>query len=428
MIDVERVLRGQDPAAAVDLPTAESPMGRHVRALVRPPSGIGRPAYRRDRPFRRRPGGRLAAVAAMAAATAAAVGVAVAFLPGAGHPESAAATTFDRLADQAGRAVTTLAPGQYAYTETETTGQSVGVEVSAATGAVVYRYSFTTTVQTWVGADGSGRRVETTDPTPRFPTAADRAAWVAAGRPDLDQVPAVQHNPQVWRFGPGGRPVGASGGAAPATEPDPLYDATGLPTDPTALAQALASGKGIDPSLATAAGCAGGQLTTPCVSFQRAVALLEGPAVGSSPALRSALFHVLASLPGVRAVGTVTDPAGRKGTELELVTHPTIGPVVVQCPAPSGGGLFMVAEPFGNNGAATVDYRLVVDPRSTTVLAVWDGPVARGGVSLTTCSGQPAAVATTGTWTTVLSSGVVGSDHATPAHRVRSAGSRTTTV
>ncbi len=71
-----------------------------------------------------------------------------------------------------------------------------------------------------------------------------------------------------------------------------------LPTDPTALATVLRrcdTGQGRNPDQ---------QLFSTCAEL-----LGESPA---SPSLRRALYHVAATVPGVRADGTVTDSAGRR--------------------------------------------------------------------------------------------------------------------
>lgn len=63
--------------------------------------------------------------------------------------------------------------------------------------------------------------------------------------------------------------------------------------------------------------------STPGGAFYVAMLLLTGPSVGSSPALRSALFQVMASQPGDKVVGKATTHSGRKGI---AVLTPPLGP------------------------------------------------------------------------------------------------------
>ena len=122
---------------------------------------------------------------------------------------------------------TSLGAGQYAYTEVERpTMTSVGTSKQGGPSITEY---FTGTVQTWVAADGSGRQVTTTDATPHFYTAADQAAWVAEGSPPGVIPPSQLTTVQV--FGPDT--------ASEVNGPIPLYNVTGLPTDPTTLSQLL---------------------------------------------------------------------------------------------------------------------------------------------------------------------------------------------
>jgi hypothetical protein len=108
---------------------------------------------------------------------------------------------------------------------------------------------------------------------PMFPTAADRKAWIAAGRPQV--------NPRE------------DSGTFPAPpRPD-------LPTDPDALyaklySRAVGHGHGTESEMFTLVGDA----------------LRESDA---SPALRAALYEVAARIPGVELVGPTRDRIGRRG-------------------------------------------------------------------------------------------------------------------
>jgi ABC-type cobalamin transport system permease subunit len=50
------------------------------------------------------------------------------------------------------------------------------------------------------------------------------------------------------------------------------------------------------------------------VVYDRIALLLSTPLVGSSPALESAIYQVLAQVPGIESLGTMTDHSGRTGT------------------------------------------------------------------------------------------------------------------
>jgi hypothetical protein len=92
-----------------------------------------------------------------------------------------------------------------------------------------------------------------------------------------------------------------------------LFDVSGLPTDPVSLGTLIADRHtgltGIDAE-------APGEANT----FAAVAQLLAGPDQGATPAFRSALYRVLAGLPGVIVSGSVTDSTGRSGLEVALTT------------------------------------------------------------------------------------------------------------
>jgi hypothetical protein len=141
-------------------------------------------------------------------------------------------------------------------------------------------------VETWLASDGSGTRV-TTVTEASFQTDADRAAWLKAGKPD---VPIVGEK-KTESFGPHG--LTSYDPSRLPTEAGPLLDALRVPPDGS------------------------GQLDDQQV-MARVVQLLAS--ADPSPALRSALFEVLADFSGIRDLGTVTDPLGRSGTGLVFPT------------------------------------------------------------------------------------------------------------
>jgi hypothetical protein len=133
--------------------------------------------------------------------------------------------------------------------------------------------------QIWIGADGSGRIVETFG-TPVFLSAQDHADWVADGSPALS-IPSSD-----TAFGPGGLSDGPTNLSA-------------LPTDPKALATMI-SARRIE-----------GGPPGPGEDFTQVGDLLRE--TDAPPALRAALFEVAEGIPGVQQLGTVTDHSGRSG-------------------------------------------------------------------------------------------------------------------
>jgi hypothetical protein len=74
--------------------------------------------------------------------------------------------------------------------------------------------------------------------------------------------------------------------------------------------------------------------------FGSAADLLAQPEVGVTPAFRSALYRVMANVPGVQLLGNVTDHSGQSGTGIagptymglrcQLVIYPTTGELLEQ--------------------------------------------------------------------------------------------------
>jgi hypothetical protein len=159
----------------------------------------------------------------------------------------------------------------------------------------------------------------------------DRAAWIAAGRPALRTnyhswdlrgqqarrfiswpgllFPRVEWNKQAWNR------------AAQQLQQ--------LPTDPTALEQRLRDNWWGDRigSVAARERCRNPVNARRCPNeaeatveiFQAATWLLARPI--TPPALRAALFRVLAGLEGIRVLGPVTDEAGRRGIAVAITVN-----------------------------------------------------------------------------------------------------------
>lgn len=321
------------------------------------------------------------------------------------HPS--VAMVFERLASRAAK-VQALRPGQYDYTETWGPGDS-GSSTLTGTPAhpVTVHYYLLVTTQTWVGPDGSGRRQEKTDPVPQFTTATDRAEWLASGR-SLKDIPTGVTT-QVEVFGPGGVPGKL-----------PLYNVAALPTKRAPLESVLATGTGLPRAL-------DGEVcprpaTLSCTVFLRAAALLVGPDSGSSPALRAALYRVLATVPGVHDVGRVRDHYGTRGTGLELVHHYRASRHAIVCP-----GFPTRSEARRRMTVSVPAYasiiEIIVNPATGGVLSINESgqgtPRTRALSACYSANGQITTTVTSRTsWRTVLSTGVVSSETAVPKSKV----------
>jgi hypothetical protein len=150
----------------------------------------------------------------------------------------------------------------------------------------------------WVGPDGSGRIAQVNQGTPSFLSPENKAKWVAAGSATLG-------NPQIDQtFGAGKLP---------------FLDFSTLPSDPAALAKIIRKGRVGPGGLVPAeTGPAGAYIaSSPSAELGHITGSLinEGYA---TPAMRSALYQVIAGLPGMELLGAVTDGIGRTGTAVAL--------------------------------------------------------------------------------------------------------------
>jgi hypothetical protein len=139
------------------------------------------------------------------------------------------------------------------------------------------------TREVWVGPKGG--RVRSTTGTPRFLSERDRRNWIAAGRPEIE----------------GGRNFDL---------PIPREKRNALPSDPDALFDELE-----DSSRGHSEGTYREMFTLAADAFR---------ATNITPALRAALYEVVAQIPGVELIGPVKDPVGRPGVAVAM-DHPNQG-------------------------------------------------------------------------------------------------------
>jgi hypothetical protein len=274
-------------ATASTAPASTSAAGPAPAARDRARHSRRRPAWlRRGLPA-------LAGGAALATAAAAAIAVTSGIdAGGVAPPPASAAEVLRHAAAVASKAPDlALAPGQRLHTRTE------GTELFTNYRRRSYLAIMTMRTDEWVGADGRGRLRWQMAGEPAFPTSVERAEWIADGRRSLTggrtgpidlppDAPAELHGKPYWL------------GHTPIT----YEQLRRLPADPVALAARIADGlrPGATPAQVP------GQL------FDAAGYLLaQTPA---PPALRSALYRVIANVPGVELLGEARDARGRAGT------------------------------------------------------------------------------------------------------------------
>ena len=213
----------------------------------------------------------VAAIAAVVALVAALIII----VPGPGSAPANAAQLLRQVAQVAAQAPGPAA-GSVEYQQTE---QRTAAVYSSPDGP--YTVFLDSQAETWVEADGSGRR-ETNEEQGVLASARDRARWESAGSPEFG---ASSH---ADTFGPSG---------------NPFRDLTGLSDDPEVLQQQL-------PHLI------GRDSVPDDLLFKLAGEVLAQP--DAPPSLRAALYRVLAGLPDVDVLGPTTDPSGRTGVGVSI--------------------------------------------------------------------------------------------------------------
>lgn len=238
---------------------------------------VHRPATRRRWPL---------AIAATAAVAVVAIVASVVLPSGETGGASPAAAAVLRHAAQiaAGRqAAAPPGPGQFVYTKSEGLVENTTVPA----GGRAFNVFQTVTRESWIAPDGSGR-IHQTEGQPRLATPADRAAWIADGRPDLND---------------------GSGNEDTTLDPGGLtyVDLSKLPTDPGQLKQLIET-RSIE-------GGPPGDAET----FTIIGDLLRE--TYAPPGVRSALYTIASELPGVELIGATHDHLGRPGTGVSFVSH-----------------------------------------------------------------------------------------------------------
>jgi hypothetical protein len=271
MTTIDQIIAGSDPLARRRGLTSESAEAQFLyeQVLAIAPS-LERQVAAPPRRHRR------ALVASSAAALLAlATGLSPLVI---GSNPSAAAAELQKLAHVAAAngLTTPLVPGQYEYTMSVSLGQETFADKPQ------FVVSYTGHRQIWIGADGSGRIVQTYSDFV-FPTPTDRANWIAQDKPNLARGGTNQ------TYGPGQLSTG------PTNE-------WKLPTD-------IATLSGLISSRSIESGPAG-----PAEDFVQVGDLLRE--TNAPSAVRSALFEVASQIPGVQLLGSMATPQGATGVGL----------------------------------------------------------------------------------------------------------------
>jgi hypothetical protein len=192
-------------------------------------------------------------------------------------------------------------PGRYWYVRER--GVKLGTNLDQAGSRKSFFYRFGYEEETWWALDGSisgrlraGRA--------RFLDDTERAAWVAAGRPDLGVPNTEIYSPKAKHW------IGGVGWLPPTYQ-----DLVALPTDPARLLARLTERiRTYRPGAFTTAFKRPQSQTQ--VLFGTIGYLLEHYPL--PPTLRAALYRVLTRLDGVKLVGGVTDLTGRRAVSVAI--------------------------------------------------------------------------------------------------------------
>jgi hypothetical protein len=283
MNDLDELLREFAPEAADDRAqrVAEAAVRRQLRHAITDGA-----AARAPRARRRRLPGRLV----LAGALAVAVVAVVALLPGShagetGPSPATAAVVLERVARVATRQPAAPQPNahQFLYLkllEANTSGVALG-PWKGPLKTPFANYQTRDVKQDWVRTNGTGRERIVALAAPRFLTSRDQALARAhnAQPSPLPSVDGVYHQRGIYYANP-----------------------VGLPTEPDALLRAIE--RRFDH----------GRPTTEQTFAAIGQLLLDS----SSPALRAALYRLIAAQPGVQLLGAETDPVGHRGVAVGL--------------------------------------------------------------------------------------------------------------
>jgi hypothetical protein len=350
--EVDRLLRSVDPVnrGALEVDTVADARNA-LRDVVAREALVGHPrdGWHRGRSrvrLRGRGRRRFAVVAASVAGLTAAFFAANALLPqqqrGSGErsfgPAPASATVvLERAAYTARRQpAVSLTAHQYEYLKTLNGLTSSGGSSDSAGHRFGVRFWQTNTTQLWLKRSGE-KRVRLTDLRERFFAARDALIARAHGMTlaQLDHVASDQGSDVIWPPNPYVHGLGGGGG----------FFGPALPTGPAALLRAIKEEVRTINTPPTPSHAIN-STPTPAGVFS----LITGRLLidATSPTLRSALFSVVAHLPGVRLLGQRRDEIGRRG-------------IAVMGPGASYTGQVMIFDP---NTSRVLETELIYPKRA----------------------------------------------------------------
>jgi hypothetical protein len=155
-----------------------------------------------------------------------------------------------------------------------------------------------------------------------------------------------------------------------------------------------------------------------CIVVASAVALLQGPDIGATPALRSALFEVLSHVRGVTDLGTVTDKDGQSGIGLSFLEEIPAHTLTIHCASGTTDASMKLGPSVSAlMPASSITYEFVVDPQTTAVVGTQEVATPDMQPPLpNACGGGPQPqkdVFVAPQWSGVLSEGTVASETST---------------
>jgi hypothetical protein len=236
------------------------------------------------------------------------------------QPVAAAAQLRQIAARAAGQLVPSLGGDQWLRTR-QTVAFSAQVTEVGTIRTPDAQASVQATIGTWSNTNGQACVSASAAPA-QFEHSSNEAAWKAAGLLDRPVDQPITGCTNITAD------ENQSGGMTATTG---VTDVSGLPTNTSVLAHELTTG--------TTGIRALDQLTTEDdqnLGFERAAILLVGPDAGASPVFRSALYGALATMPGIRTLGTVKTHTRASGTGFSAGTSAGQSTIVVD---PTSGAL-----------------------------------------------------------------------------------------
>jgi hypothetical protein len=182
------------------------------------------------------------------------------------------------------------------------------------TGTYAITGALTETFKWWGAKSGMGEAPYGRDLPARPLTAHDAALWRKAGSPSSFRVwSGDAHHTYTTKATKWVADTPDTRGGGEFLGGKSLEDLQNLPTDPAKLAEMFLS----QTELSKAAGLPPGKTLPrlePGFKIVRVATLLEGAPI--PPKVRAGLMRALVAQPGVHAIGTITDPLGRRGVAL----------------------------------------------------------------------------------------------------------------